>query len=142
MTRLLDRRDGPRDLRGRSRPDRGMSVLKVLVDRYIGVVAPLGTGTDNVARPDPEIRLIVSHKEVVAADEDVVRLTLQRRTAPRYRRGTLVRTSTCTWSPDGAGSTRCAETPQTPAATSWRCAVCPTAVAAHSKCTRSNPVTQ
>ncbi|HET8994822.1 MAG TPA: PDR/VanB family oxidoreductase [Rhodococcus sp. (in: high G+C Gram-positive bacteria)] len=77
MTRLLDRRDGPRDLRGRSRPDRGMSVLKVLVDRYIGVVAPLGTGTDNVARPDPEIRLIVSHKEVVAADEDVVRLTLQ-----------------------------------------------------------------
>lgn len=77
MTGLPVRQERPHDLRGRRRPDRAMGLLKVLVDRYVGVVAPLGSGTGHLAQPDPEMRLTVSRKEVVAADGDVVQLTLQ-----------------------------------------------------------------
>jgi ferredoxin-NADP reductase len=77
MIDLLEHRNRPHDLRGRNRHDRAMGLLKVLLDRYIGVVASLGDGTDHVAHPEPEIRLTVSRRELVAAAEDVVRLTLQ-----------------------------------------------------------------
>lgn len=68
----------PADLHRRSRPDRAMGLLRLVVERYLATVTALDyAGPRGTTPHDPETVLTVAAREVVAADGSVVALTLR-----------------------------------------------------------------
>lgn len=78
MTGVLPRHRRPSDLHGRNRTDRAMGLLGSVVESYLRLVTALGyDGAAGAGDPDLQLNLVVTEKEPVTVDGDVVRLTLR-----------------------------------------------------------------
>nr|WP_246097747.1 PDR/VanB family oxidoreductase [Rhodococcus spelaei] len=66
----------PRDLRGRDRNDRVMSLLQSFADRYLGAVSRFDYRPEHAGHnPDRAITMVVTDRTIVAQDENVAALT-------------------------------------------------------------------
>lgn len=74
----LTRYDAPPDIKGRERPDRAMRITEAVAEKYLRVLTayeynPVVAGHN----PDSAMTLVVSHRQVVARDANVVLLRFE-----------------------------------------------------------------
>ena len=74
----LPRHQAPPDLAGRARPDRAMRITESLADKYLRVLTAYDYNPKIAGHnPDTALNMMVSTREVVATDENVVRLRFE-----------------------------------------------------------------
>ncbi len=74
----LPRFPAPPDLSGKNRPDRAMRITELLADKYLRVLTAYDYNPEIAGHnPDTAMNMVVSTREVVATDENVVRLRFE-----------------------------------------------------------------
>ena len=74
----LPRFPAPPDLSGKNRPDRAMRITELLADKYLRVLTAYDYNPAIAGHnPDTAMNMVVSTREVVATDENVVRLRFE-----------------------------------------------------------------
>lgn len=74
----LPRYQAPPDLAGRGRPDRAMQLTELLADKYLRVLTAYDYNPKIAGyNPDTALKMVVASREVVATDENVVRLRFE-----------------------------------------------------------------